>query len=364
MGTSAYRIAEGSRYKILASPNYNYQFDKKTGQFARWGNTHSDDPFFSPFGPEICDIEISTICHQGCQQCYKSNTATGENMSLETFKQIFHKLPRTLTQIAFGIGSIDANPDLWAIMDYCRNNDYQEVIPNITINGDRMETEDFVRLTKTCGAVAVSNYDKDTCYNTVLALHAWKEELEEEEATLQQINIHQVLCEDTLNQCMSLLDDMRTDPRLVNRLNAVVFLLLKPKGKRNKLKQLKSMKQYKALIDKALDNNLPFGFDSCGAHGFLQVVKDRPNYKQLLQVAEPCESTLFSIYINVAGQSVPCSFCEGESGFENSIDMLNSDIFLSEVWYSSLFENFRTKLRASQEQKGCRTCPVFDLEMK
>ena len=99
----------------------------------------------SVFGPEIADIEISTICHGippvgmdkpvPCKFCYKSNSGRGENMSLDTFKQIFHKFPRSLTQIAFGIGDIDSNPDLWNIMRYCRDNNYQFIVPNVTVNG-------------------------------------------------------------------------------------------------------------------------------------------------------------------------------------------------------------------------------------
>ena len=90
--------------KIFRSEHYNYNFDKETGFFARWGKTLEDDPEFCPYGPEILDIEVSTVCHQGCSFCYKSNTSKGLNMSLETFKKIFNLMPRTLTQIAFGIG--------------------------------------------------------------------------------------------------------------------------------------------------------------------------------------------------------------------------------------------------------------------
>ena len=93
--------------------------------------------------------------------CYKSNTSQGKNMSLETFKKIFHKIPLNLTQIAFGIGDIDANPDLWKIMEYCRNNNYNQVVPNITINGKRLTDEHIGMLAELCGAVAVSRYNPD-----------------------------------------------------------------------------------------------------------------------------------------------------------------------------------------------------------
>ena len=58
-------------------------------------------------------------------------------------------------QIAFGIGSIDANPDMFPIFDYCRANG---VVPNVTINGYNLTDEIATRLANTCGAVAVSFY--------------------------------------------------------------------------------------------------------------------------------------------------------------------------------------------------------------
>ena len=139
----------------VRSPGYNYNFSTKTGYFERWGKTKQDDPDYSPNGPEIIDCEISTICNQGCKFCYKGNTSKGENMSLETFKKLFSKFPKDFlpTQIAFGIGSIDSNPDTFPIMQYCRDNG---VIPNITINGSGMTPELYDKLVAVCGAVAIS----------------------------------------------------------------------------------------------------------------------------------------------------------------------------------------------------------------
>lgn len=93
--------------RICQNSDYNWIFDTETGKFARWGKTCDDDPIMAPM-PEILDIEISTICHQGCKFCYKSNTSIGKNMSLEEFKEIFAKFDtNNLTQIAFGIGDIN-----------------------------------------------------------------------------------------------------------------------------------------------------------------------------------------------------------------------------------------------------------------
>jgi hypothetical protein len=99
-------ITTTDKAKFIQSENYNSIFRYEDGYFMRWGKTPKDDPESCPFGPELADLEISEICHQGCKNCYKSNTSTGKNMSFETFKEIFHKLPLTCGQIAFGAGDL------------------------------------------------------------------------------------------------------------------------------------------------------------------------------------------------------------------------------------------------------------------
>jgi len=211
------RILDTRTKKICIGEDYNFEFNKVTGRFDRWGKTYDDDPVLAPHGPEIADIEISTVCHGvagvgPCKFCYKCNSAVGENMSFEVFKTVFSKLPRTLTQIAFGIGDLDANPDLWKILQHCRDNG---VVPNITINGDRLNDDLADRLIRLCGAVAVSRYAprQDICYDAVQRLSQG----------LSQVNIHMMLSTETYDECLTLLREAKTDPRL-EKLNAVVFL--------------------------------------------------------------------------------------------------------------------------------------------
>ncbi|HEC39368.1 MAG TPA: radical SAM protein, partial [bacterium] len=90
MKLNKYEIRERKNLKFVKSPEYNYIFNSENGFFARWGKTKEDDPQFSPFGPELLDVEISTICSNGCSWCYKSNTSTGKNMSFSTFKKILY----------------------------------------------------------------------------------------------------------------------------------------------------------------------------------------------------------------------------------------------------------------------------------
>jgi MoaA/NifB/PqqE/SkfB family radical SAM enzyme len=324
--------------KKVRTATYNYNFDEKTGYFERWGKSVEDDPQYSPIGPEIADIAVSSICHQNCQHCYKSNTSEGKNMSFETFKGIVDKIP-TLTQIAFGIGSLDACPDLFKMFVYCRS---KNIVPNVTINGSRMTDELFEKLASLCGAVSISNYAKDTCYGAVEKLTS---------LGLKQTNIHQLLCEENFGQILELLNDIQLDKRLSN-LNAVVFLSLKKKGRGEGYHKLSDDK-FNYIINYCLSNNLRFGLDSCGSAKFLKAIEDHKDYESISQCVEPCESSIFSYFINEDGVGYPCSFSEG---IVEGIDVTKSLDFLQDVWYNSATIDWRKKLL-----DGCRNCPIYDV---
>jgi MoaA/NifB/PqqE/SkfB family radical SAM enzyme len=338
------QLAIKGNWKIFRSPNYNYNFNMTTGQFSRWGATEADDPAWSEFGGEILDIETSTICNMGCEFCYKSNTGEGQNMSFETFKIIFDKLPKYngipfVNQIAFGIGDIDASDDLWKMMAYCRVN---TVVPNVTINGTRL-TDDIVnKLVTLCGAVSVSCYDnKDICYDAVKRLNG---------AGLKQVNIHAMISLESYERTHDILADYKTDSRLKS-LNAIVMLSLKQKGRGESFTKL-PMDKFKALVEYALNNEIPCGFDSCGCNKFIEVTKELGCYDKYIQCAEPCESCSFSQYIDTDGVFYPCSFateCEG-------IDVTKVDDYLSEVWFANSTSRERNRI-----QDNNRSCPYFDV---
>lgn len=348
-------IKESPKGKVLLSENYKYIFNKVTGEFIRFGKTITDDPDCSPYGPEILDMEISTTCHGingvPCTFCYKTNTVNGTYMNFDKFIEVFEKIPKTVTQIAFGIGDIDSNPDLWKIMKHCRN---KGVIPNITINGARLTDESVENLVKYCGAVAVSLYDYDLCYNTVKRLT---------DAGLTQVNIHCLLSKDTYTKCLRVLCDKELDERLKN-LKSIVYLWLKPKGDRNTFRQLDNPKDFKALIDYAFDKDISIGFDSCSACNFLKMIKDRKNFKQIEQSVDACESTLFSYYINVNGLGFPCSFSEDTEYFKG-IDISKIKNFQKEVWSGEETVKFRNMLlnTKNKNELGCRECPIYTLSL-
>lgn len=349
------RILSNDNYKICLSKNYNYIFNKKDGSFARWGVTKDDDPNYAP-SPEILDCEVSTSCKgipgkngitSPCSFCYKANGPHGRNMSLDTFKKVLDAFPISLTQVAFGADSeAKSNPDLWGMMDYSRE---KGVIPNITVANVDDETAD--KLVSHCGAVAVSRYDnKDVCYDSVKRLT---------DRGLKQTNIHCMVSRETFDNCMETLHDRLTDERLAE-MNAIVFLSLKKKGRGEKFHTV-SKEKFKELVDFAFENGISIGFDSCSAPKFLSSIEGHEKYDQYEQMVEPCESLLFSFYVNVDGKYTPCSFCEGGlEDFGDGIDITNCKNFLDEVWYSEPVKKFRNNL-LNKRRQGDLTCPVFEV---
>lgn len=342
--------------QFMVSKKYNYIFNRDNGMFARWGNEIKDDPNFSPFGPEIMDIEISTICEgvngKPCKFCYKSNTQSGENMSFNVFKKIFHKIPRTLTQIAFGIGTINGNPDIWKILGYCRQNSYNIVIPNITINGWDLKDVDAKNLAKICGSVAVSHYDEELCISAIRKLYKFG---------VKQINIHQVLTEETYYEALNLLESIKSK-KLSKIIHAIVFLSLKQKGRGKTYRPL-LQKKFDILVKNALNSKIKFGFDSCSALKVNKVLFTNSSNSLLKMMVESCEACLFSGYINCQGEFFPCSFIEGEKDFSKGINILKVNDFLKDVWFSQRIQNFRNSLIFSSKINDykCRECPIFTI---
>ena len=341
--------------KRISTKGYNLAFDTETGVMARWGATHDDDPEMCPLGPEILDVEVSTICNgptgTPCPWCYKSNGPAGKNMSAETFKRLVEKLPKSVTQVALGIGDVHANPDLWRIMGLCREHG---IVPNITVNGAGIDEATAEKLAGICGAVSVSHYGHDDiCFGAVQRLTA---------AGLKQVNLHAVVAAETYKGCFALLDAVSTDPRL-RGVKAVVFLLLKPKGKRNKLTPLAGVEEYRKLLDYAQERNVGVGMDSCSAPMALKVLG-----KPAATYVEPCESGLFSLYVDVNAEAFPCSFSAGSPGWETGIDVLAAEDFCRDVWYSHRLSAWRERLLASSQgcggcehRAGCRSCPIYDI---
>jgi hypothetical protein len=347
-----YILFDNKDEKRVVGEDYNYVFDKNSGFFARWGKTKEDDPKFSPIGGEILDIEITTICNgingKLCQFCYKDNSPCGKNMSFDTFKIIIDKMGKQLTQVAFGADSqATSNPDLWKMANYCRE---IGIVPNITVANISDEIAD--KITSVMGACAVSRYDdKNVCYDSIKKLT---------DRGMKQINCHFMISSNTYDSCIETLNDIKNDNRLA-KLNAIVLLSLKKKGRGVKFTSLPQDK-YNKIVMFCLDNNINFGMDSCGAKKFLDATHNHPNYENFKIICEPCEATDFSQYIDVDGKYYPCSFCEGVEDWKNGIDVVNCHDYLKDIWYNEKVIAFRNRLNNNCNNcHKARECPVYEV---
>jgi hypothetical protein len=353
------QIIDNRTHKICDSSNYNSIFSKRSGFFVRWGATKEEDPIRAPF-PEILDIEISSVIDDNdiptndllisdnpCQKkfcrlfCYK-NSGSGKrlaHMSLRTFKALANKFSHGTQQIAFGICQLESHPELWDIFEETR---LRGIIPNVTIN-QKISNGQALLLSQLCGAVAVSvnNTNYATAYDTIKTLS--------QDYGMSQVNIHYVLSNVSINDAFDVLNDIKNAPRL-SKLNAIVFLKLKPKGAACGKFSPPSFEQFSELVRRCEDKGIRFGFDSCSAHDYLQYIQGKNNQKELEQMVEPCESGLFSWYVNYKGFAYPCSFAED---IEEGINLLEYDS-MEEVWNSDKLKGWREKLL-----KNFRRCPIF-----
>lgn len=340
-----YHYKETDSKKILNSENFNCVFDKNDGTCYTWGKTLEEDVDFSPFGPLIADIEISSICNgvkgKLCDCCYKKNSPKGENMSFETLKKIVDSFPPMIQQVAFGVSSCaTTNPEFEKMLHYCNE---KQIKPNLTIADISNETADMIA--ENCGAVAVSCYDdKNVCYDNVKMLTDRK---------MKQTNIHFCLYEDTYSRALEVIDDIKNDSRLID-MNAIVFLSLKNKGRGKKLKRINQHK-FDILMKKCIDSNIKFGMDSCSGFKFENFCKENDKLK-LLPMITNCESTLQSVYFNCKGEYYPCSFCEGERDWHEGINIDDVECFIKDVWYHERVKKFRDTIT-----KTCGNCFMFDV---
>ncbi len=348
------KLYESKNFKFLSSENYNYKYNKNTGYFERWGKTFKDDPQMSPFGPEILDLEISSggDCQGKCPFCYKCNGADGDpthNMTFDEFKTIFDKMPKILTQIAFGIMDIETNPDFFKMMEYSRSHG---VAPNYTCHGLDMTPELAKRTAGICGAVAVSLVNKTKTFETIKMLLAEK---------MKQVNIHYMLSEETYDRAFKIVDEISADPEMKN-FNAIVFLQYKSKGKNpDSFNSVLDIAKYKALTKHCESKNIKYGFDSCSGPLFIESILDMDCIQRAFteMFVEPCESGLFSSYINCHGQFFVCSFAEDEDDWKVGLDVLGCDNFLKDIWHNERLIAWRERLLA-----GKRACPIYDLSME
>lgn len=237
--------------------------------------------------------------------------------------------------------------DLWAIFEETQKRGW---IPNITINGAGLTDEIADKLVSYCGAVAVSYYNEEITFNAVKMLT---------DRGLTQCNIHHMISNESFKDAWHLLHVRHSDSRL-EKLNAIVFLSLKKKGRAVKGFTQLSQDLFDALVEYSYKNKIAIGFDSCSAFKYLKSIEDNLNYEEMARFVESCESSCFSMYINVEGKYFPCSFLEGVDDWHDGIDMLSENFdFMENLWFDGHNIKFRNKVIKCRDEK--MSCCVYEI---
>jgi hypothetical protein len=127
-----------------------------------------------------------------------------------------------------------------------------------------------------------------------------------------------------------------------------------------------SQDKFTYIIRMARALGIPFGFDSCSANKFLEAVADDKDYDKLVVATEPCESTCFSLYVNVEGEYFPCSFTEGGTwdaagDWNRGIDVTQVEDFMKDLWEHERTKQFRNALLTNLDKCGARSCPLYKI---
>jgi len=351
-------VVDAPLFKIarnLTDCSYNCFFSKETGLNIRFGKELEDDPAYCELGPEILDLEIVVNgClpvkgSENCKYCYKCNTnAAPVSMTFETFKHIVDSFPKNLSQIAFGITSLHANPDMPKMFEYCRE---VGITPNLTTVGVDLDDEMRDLLCSKAGAVAVSCYPgaKELCYKTIRELSSCARE---KFGRSMSVNMHILLSKWNKDHLMEVLQDIAD--KKVEGLKSVVLLRVKPCGRAKSMDCTIPMSLYEEVVDFCMSKGISFGFDSCSATPVMEVLKKK-GHDELCRCCEPCESSKLSSYINVKGEYWSCSFAE-RTDFIKPINVLEYES-ATEWWNSDEVKRVRFL-----KEPACKSCPIFNLD--
>ncbi|KAH3765328.1 radical SAM protein [Pelomyxa schiedti] len=345
--------------KLVHAAHYHSVCDTATGEVHRWGDSPQDEPTRCP-APEYVEIEISTICHgiEGilCDICYKSYSDVGSVMTYETFVSVFNKLPRTVSQILFTCGDIDANPDLPKMLHYCRNNPYNYVVPNVTLAGTRLNPTIAEKIRKECGAISVSRFpnNKEHCYNSIQTLCAGPE--------FKQLYINIVFAHEATPLILETINDASEDSRLKGKIVAVLLMLWKP-GPRPTPYTRPTQEDYEAIIELAIQKEVVVGYDTDAGRSIFTAVSDIPqivdsgDIEDISRQLEGCKSMSRNMYINVHGDVMPCPFLERKAPWsESKYNILTCNDFLREIWNSEDALDFHSFIINSSSVEPHRKC--------
>lgn len=332
-------------------PDQSYRtiFNQQTGFLVRLEDQNGNEPSWCSYGPELMDISITNWCDRDCSFCYKKSCNTGHHLEVEKYKDILDQAAKMkVVQVALGGGNPNQHPDFCEMLSLTRQE--YNIVPSYTTNG-RGLTQRILRASrKYCGAVAVSAY----------------EPFEESFTAVQKLidigiktNIHFLLTSRTISTAVHWL---LNPPKILDQINAIVFLNYKPIGRSPDQSLLLRNSKDISTFFRLVQRRYPFkiGFDSCTISGIAKNMNVSPIF------TECCEAGRFSMYISEEMKMYPCSFMiDKMNGIDVSVGNIQKEWVENEV-----FRGLREKTNNSQCDKcnvvslcsgGCRIFPEINL---
>lgn len=328
------------------SEEYNFFGDTDTGLTMRWGSTIKSNPWYAPW-PELADISISNHCTKGCEFCYKDSTDNESFMSLQEYEYVLSSLQSeqwgNVFQVALGGGEPLEHPEFIEILNITKA---KGIVANFTTNGIHIDKKVAESIKNKVGAVAISiskaeeiNYDKI--------------KLLTDEGI--KTNIHFVLDNESLQDAIDILEGKYNE--MLQKVNGVIFLTYKPKGRASLDKCLKMDTQLEKFI-KLIDKNrasVRIGFDAC----FVPLLMS--NTKVNVDYIDSCECGFFSVYIDEKMNVKPCSFANDDrfSYNLNKYDFQNIWTNKYEVYRKDIMKN--NCKNDCENKDNCRgKCAYYD----
>lgn len=331
-------VIAGEFDKEFKNDKYELLFNTKSGFEVLNGINGNPDPFVTDM-PTLMDIGVMGHCNNKCFFCYQGDKQE-PNMSLDNFKYLIDNTKHHVSQVALGgRGNPEDHEQFEEIVKFARENN---VVPNYTTAGNNVDdkvvgiTKDFV------GATAISMYGQDMTYK---ALKMFMD-------AGVKTNIHYIWTSYNHESIIELLNgkDIWNGKVNLDKLNAIVFLLFKPKGRGKGLSDyVPNEDQVKELSELINKNQLPFklGFDSCA----INKVRKHASFTKVQEISiDTCESGRMSTYVTPDMKLVPCSFADHD---KYGVPILPDGI--EKAWKDSdPFNWFRNILR---NKRDC--CPAI-----
>jgi MoaA/NifB/PqqE/SkfB family radical SAM enzyme len=321
--------------KVFYNDKYFLGFNMNTGFEVLSGINGNPDPFSLEL-PSLIDIGIMGYCHNKCKICYQGDIEE-DHMDIAEFIKIIDQIKHHTNQVALGgRGDPNKHPQFEEFIMYAK---YNKVVPNYTTSGKGLTDQEVELTKKYCGSVAVSSYNQDFTFRALdMFMNA-----------NMKTNVHYVYSQETYEDALKLLngEDIWNGKVNLDKLNAVVFLLFKKRGRAEKLNELVPTYYQVSLLCQAIasnSKNLKFipGMDACICNYFFDCIS-MDDYKKT--VLDTCEAARASAYISSSMKMIPCSFCNPIYGVSLK------DQTIKEVWDNSpIFQNARNALK---EKRNC-----------